>query len=514
MTMSLLEILTLEVMRDAEPDILAGGESLDREVRWVHSSEIYEISPLLAGGELLLTTGLGLAQVDETARKHYIRDLAARGVAGVAMEVGRSFGSVPAEMVDEARHRAFPLIALNKVVPFIRVTEVTNSALVDYARRGHRAQDFLGRGLNEALLSGADVHGVLRTASALIQAPLVLVSPTGTIVDSIGDEAGVEHAVREPTADSAVFLHGGAWGRLLAGGGSPLPSSQLARGLEYVATALAVALLRTGSPRAHRDQHTTALLHDLVSDAGIGEADAAARASLSGFQLPQGLQVVGVAVHSEASDTAIRLLDTSAQLLGAAVLRGVVTDGALALQVVPATHTDAVGALERAIGEARSRGEFHGVVAAVGPAFSCDDGYAAAGRSLRDARATLQLAERMLPVSPSASDAVVSSRRFALELHLSRTMEELQLRALVGEVLGPLLQWDSDRGTELVHTLEAYLRNGASPTRTASQLYVRRQTLYQRLERIESLLGHSVSDPYLLSSLLLATSAWRLIPGG
>ncbi|WP_277032150.1 PucR family transcriptional regulator ligand-binding domain-containing protein [Actinacidiphila oryziradicis] len=63
-----------------------------------HSSEIYEIGPLLSGGELLLTTGLGLAGADPGARRHWVREPAARDVAGVAFEIGRSLPDVPAEV--------------------------------------------------------------------------------------------------------------------------------------------------------------------------------------------------------------------------------------------------------------------------------------------------------------------------------------------------------------------------------------------------------------------------------
>lgn len=72
----------------AEPRILSGHEHLDAPVCWVHSSEIYEIGPLLTGGELLLPTGLGLRGLDAGTRKHYVQDLAQRGVAAVAIEGG------------------------------------------------------------------------------------------------------------------------------------------------------------------------------------------------------------------------------------------------------------------------------------------------------------------------------------------------------------------------------------------------------------------------------------------
>jgi len=93
--LTLREILSFDILGDAAPEILCGEKGLDRPVRWVHSSEIYEIGPLLSGGELLLTTGLGLAGADAGARRHYVRELDERGVAGIAVELGRSLAEMP-----------------------------------------------------------------------------------------------------------------------------------------------------------------------------------------------------------------------------------------------------------------------------------------------------------------------------------------------------------------------------------------------------------------------------------
>jgi purine catabolism regulator len=60
MGLNLQELLDLPVLRRARPEVVVGSHLEARPVRWVHTSEIYEISPLLKGGEVLLTTGLGL----------------------------------------------------------------------------------------------------------------------------------------------------------------------------------------------------------------------------------------------------------------------------------------------------------------------------------------------------------------------------------------------------------------------------------------------------------------------
>lgn len=66
---------------------------------------------------------------------------------------------------------------------------------------------------------------------------------------------------------------------------------------------------------------------------------------------------------------------------------------------------------------------------------------------------------------------------------------QAELDRFVARTVGPLVDYDRDKGSELVRTLLAFYGAGGSLTRTAQELYVHVNTLYQRLERITQLLG-------------------------
>jgi len=80
----------------------------------------------------------------------------------------------------------------------------------------------------------------------------------------------------------------------------------------------------------------------------------------------------------------------------------------------------------------------------------------------------------------------------------------------VGQHLGPLLDYDARRGSELVKTLQAYFDAGASPRHAAAALHVHVNTVSQRLERIGSLLGPSWQHPDVALELQLALRLRRL----
>ncbi|MBN3931326.1 GAF domain-containing protein [Streptomyces verrucosisporus] len=80
----------------------------------------------------------------------------------------------------------------------------------------------------------------------------------------------------------------------------------------------------------------------------------------------------------------------------------------------------------------------------------------------------------------------------------------------VGRTLGPLLEYDERRGTDLVGTLEAYFASGSSPARTKDVLHVHVNTVAQRLERVGRLLGSDWQCPERALEVQLALRLYRM----
>ena len=62
------------------------------------------------------------------------------------------------------------------------------------------------------------------------------------------------------------------------------------------------------------------------------------------------------------------------------------------------------------------------------------------------------------------------------------------------DTIAPLVAYDEQYGTELVHTLEAFLANDGSMAATYKQLFTHRHTIRYRLERIKELAGLDVNS--------------------
>jgi sugar diacid utilization regulator len=92
--------------------------------------------------------------------------------------------------------------------------------------------------------------------------------------------------------------------------------------------------------------------------------------------------------------------------------------------------------------------------------------------------------------------------------------EHRDVGAFVTGTLGPLVEYDAERGTALVDTLAAYFGAGGSLTRAKDALHVHVNTVAQRLERISQLIGADWHEPHRALELQLALRVHDLLRHG
>jgi GAF domain-containing protein len=80
----------------------------------------------------------------------------------------------------------------------------------------------------------------------------------------------------------------------------------------------------------------------------------------------------------------------------------------------------------------------------------------------------------------------------------------------VEAAIGPVLDYDRQRSTELVRTLDAYFETGGSPTYSAERLHVHPNTVARRLERVNELLGPGWQQSERSLDIQLALRLFRL----
>lgn len=128
--------------------------------------------------------------------------------------------------------------------------------------------------------------------------------------------------------------------------------------------------------------------------------------------------------------------------------------------------------------------------------------------SLAEVGAARRLAgTALLTCEPGSREIVRLDERLPAALLVSRP--ELSTR-LLAEVFGPLLTLVPAERSLLVETLEAWLACGGSVGRAAARLGCHRNTVFNRLRRLERLTARSLSRPRELVDLVLALDVLRL----
>ncbi len=498
MSLTLAGLLDLPAVRAARPELTGAAQDAgERVVRWVHTSEIYDIAPLLKGGEALLTTGLGLVGLPVEAHRSYVAALARVGITALLLELGRSLPTAPPALLEEAARVGLPVVLLRGVVPFIEVTEAAHAAILDAEVVALRAVAELRSGLLAAL---ADGPGVVRLTGALSQ----LTGRSATVSTTTGELVAGSGAAEagEPGTGVDIVVGGQTWGRLTLSG----PADERCRdALEAAAPLLAVEVRRSPSGVTGRRLSAAQLLGDLLTGRTT-TSDLSARALGVGFVVRPGQGVVGCVVRPRSYREALpgwsqTVQESAGRHLGSSVVAesdGQVLLGAAVSRTGLRRQLTALAAdLEVQLGSSGA------VLLSAGPLVEDITGLAG---SLRSALDTAELAARM-----ALPGDLVLSQDFALYQELLTMVDDATLERFTADQLGPLLAHDARTGAGLVMTLDTLFVVGLSKSRAAEALGIRRQTLYSRLERISALLGGvDLDQREPRTALDLALLCWRL----
>jgi purine catabolism regulator len=533
---SLDEVLAMEVCRRGRPAVVAGHDRLDTPVRWVHAIELTDVARLLRGGELVLSTGIALPD-DDRLLTAYVTELADVGVAGLAVELGRRYaGSLPGALVAAAQQAGLPLIAFEREVAFIEITEAVHARIIDAQLDELRVSERLHEMFTELSMAGASAEEIVRQAAALAGRPVILADLSHRVLacEPAGADPGRllsgfaarSRAIRlsgRTAYDEAsgwlvtpVGAQGEDWGRvILVCSGAPTGLDTVL--LERAATTLALGRLLTRHRESLERQAHRTLISGIISQAHADPAEAAVRSRALGvpvdgrqlialvlrFRDPVVSGPLGVSAHARVLD----LADATAAACRAErtpSLVGTLDDdraGAM-LSLGPRVEPDDV--LTRLATRIRDRAGVDPEVLVIG--------VGATAGSIRDVRRSFLEASQVADVAASRLDSApalfyrLPDLRLRGLLHLLR--DDPRLQTFVERELGGLLGTDP----ALIETLKAYLAAGGNKAEAAKAAHLARPTFYDRLRRIERILGTDLSSAESRTSLhvaLLALDAAR-----
>jgi purine catabolism regulator len=523
---TLATVLDLPAVRSGDPHVLAGKEHLDRRVRWVHVSEVSDIAHLLEGGELILTTGIALPHAAE-ALARYVAELSSAGVTGLAVELGRRYRDrLPSELIDAAERSGLPLVELRRETPFVAMTQAVHTLILDVRMQELIASDEAHQAFTALTLAGQGAQQVVDLVATMAHRPVIHESLTHQVLayscpdgDAPAVLAAWESRVRTgkgADGDGWVALDvttpdGGGWGRLVMSCGSqPTPRERML--LERGATALVInRLTDRDMDSLERQSHRT-----LLTALALGTepaAETAARARGLGVPLV-GRRLTGVVVRPTGEHTGpgglpglLRDLASQAvlalQALRIPALIGPLDDHRVAVLLSQdrTAQADAVLATlsDRLHAVFDRRSDAGALVVGAG---STVLGIDRAQSTLREA---MQVADAAVGMPGHREYFRPPDLRLRGLVHALRN--EPAVRDYVERELGPLIAHDAAHGARLGEFLAAYCRCGGNKTAAAAELFISRAALYDRIGKVERVLGVDLADPAVLVGLHFAVLA-------
>ena len=474
----------------------AGAAGGSRKIMWAHSCEVRNPWDWFDAGDLLMTNGFSLPE-DAGGQVDFVRRSDTTGLSAIAIGEHQQAPPLTDEMVATAEELQFPILLTAYEVPFIALSRVVaESNQHEEQRRLVRTVRLYDR-LREWMINDEDTGSLIDTLAEELRCRLyVLDSRRGTpvLADLAAPPERLAGALTDELADREGPLP--AMTRIAVGNTVslvlPVPSRRATvlvatprRGshtdlslLQHVATIAALQVERLAAEREQALRVGSQLLAHIVD--GTLESGSATQQldahGLGGEQLviaacADGDRIALEELHHRLSERDLPHLLLSREQCALVLMQG---------------QRASAGVLRQELDSSVPLGlsdPFHGVSRAPDAA--------------REAQWALEAAQAIgSPVVRYGENS---------PLFLPRTLTEAE--AVVTRVIGPLLDYDRDHGTELVESLRVFLTCNRSWQRAAKELFVHKQTLVYRIRRIEELTRRRLDSTADVAELWLALQA-------
>jgi PucR family transcriptional regulator, purine catabolism regulatory protein len=473
--------------------LIAGESGTSRRVAWAHVSELEDPTPWLFGAEMIMTTGIALARTAPKQRA-YLERLDDAGVACLAVSEGLYVPPLTRAFRACADDRGFPVVEVPIPVPFMAISqEVAAAAQGDTGQRLNAQLQVFGavQWLAAGNISAGEIFGRLERLSGY------------SLYACTIRHTKLLDGVPVPPPESAHLIPAGITSPPTVPGGYVLPVTG-PRGtvgyilalesrdavpagvsvVQHIATVAALQLSMAAHEREMVRREGAETLAQMLQGV-LDPAIAANRLVGNGFMLDRSLRLAIVRPRQQPADD-----DSVADALAASGLPHLVLRQQDDLFVLVQNDDSAAEV----------------ITSAVNAAVGCSRPFIGGG-SLKVARREALWA---LTRAIEAGRDVAAYGDDRTERWL--TGEPADLRALAGQVLGRVTEYDRVHASDLVTSVRVWLEHDRQTERAAGALHVHPNTLLYRVRRFEQISGRSLASTESLAEVWLALRTATTLP--
>jgi sugar diacid utilization regulator len=391
------------------------------------------------------------------------------------------------------------------------VSELTDSAERGSTRTGGNADFAAFAAITDAVEGGAGLPEILRAAARALDASLILIDRSATVLAVAARSPADERSLMRDTDDVTTLelkVAESPVGQLRMRTRADSADNAL---LRLVTTLIASEVERVRAPARASEEAATSFQRALLARRIEDRDDLLARGKELGTDLSSGASVAVVRAHARTpteDDWRRRLLAVAARgarsIASGSIASPTESDAGEIVLLVP----DGDGETGRRVASAVLRELEAGLA---GFAF-------AIGRSRRvEDPLDLQRAynEALLAINVVEGDSERTELAYeetgTYQLLLPYMSDPAELKRFYAETVRPLVAYDEQYETDLLGTLATFLDCDANVNATASRLITHRHTIRYRFERVRELTGLDVSSTDGREKLSLGLKAMRVL---
>ncbi|MCR8928307.1 PucR family transcriptional regulator ligand-binding domain-containing protein [Priestia megaterium] len=501
--LTVTEILTRKHFVNCE--VIAGERGLTNSVKWVHVMEVTRINELLKGNELILSTGVGWGE-DSQSCLSFLQQLISCKASGLCIELGTYTSKIPQIVIDKANECDFPIILFHEEVPFVEITQDVHSLLINQHYQMISDLEQYSHRLNQLLLTVNDPALILQClyestgllVGLKVSNELITFAPE---MDLLKQQLLLHYISRENESlhftEQPIHLLGQDYAQLYVASINEALTELEVLTVDRTATALAQHFLKDlYVEEKKRVDETEWMTKWMNGELTLEQIKDSMHEVCSDSPIRGGVVVCCKWQRREKFDrTYFKLILRSIfeqegfHLLVSERNREVLFI-LLNKRMVSTWRERLENSLHRWMNQYESdENSKRNAISFIGIGQYCEQ-LDCMHKSYETAKETISIQEML------QKQTII---HFYDDLHMYRIISLLHqhqdLQEVVFEYLQPVITYDETYNAKLMETLKIYLACNGSKQETAKRLYIVRQTLYHRIEKLEKLLGEDFMEP-------------------
>ncbi|TQR17935.1 PucR family transcriptional regulator [Psychrobacillus soli] len=518
--------------------VIAGETGLDRQVKWSHVLEVNDFESLINGGEMILTTGGGL-QPDLLKQLEYVMKLIEKDVACICIELGIYFKEIPSELIELANKHSFPIITFENTVKFVDITQDLHTFIINQHHQMLSQLDTLSRKFNASSLTPNGILKILLELHQFFQQAVIFISDNGRSYYYPSECKELETNIRtyleisssvhtEPkifTLDEQAFALmpveglGQTWGYLCLQVKQSMSDDFTFLILDRAALAIAQILLRNRTIEERKQHSEDEFVQNLLNGRDVDQDDLQTYLPATSRNMYYRVFIIRMNFPEsrfDEEDWEEIKLQRSMMIRTLFKRHGffpAVSSSKSEISVIASF----IAADHLKLDKDRFSQIIHSIMAMKENHFidrkECSFGVSMVYKEISDVTSGYEEANEVLQLL----QATILDSNFYEDLGVYQILLPLKksgcLENYVQNYLGPLIDYDEKMESDLLETLSVYLEYMGSKKEAAERLFIVRQTLYHRIEKLEQLLGEDFMKPANRLALETAIKAYGLLKG-